>query len=289
MPNSIYAVFVSYNPQSSFVQNVQSLLDQGARVILVDNGSDAESLANLRAFDQDRQVITILNQNNLGIATALNQGIREALALGADWLFTFDQDSLAPHNFVEAMTTAWAELEAQGVPLGCLGPSWGLSVSREKEELKGSDYSFPDYLISSGMLIRNSLVREIGFFRDDYFIDYVDVEFCLRCRDHRLQIAQFAGVQLVHHLGNTQEHLFIGNKIQATHHNYIRRYYITRNRIFTWKTYARKYPRWFSGDLWAFFSETAKILMVESDKKRKIQSIITGVRDALRGRSGRYI
>lgn len=37
-------------------------------------------------------------------------------------------------------------------------------------------------LITSGMLIPLSLFGKIGMFREDYFIDSVDHEFCLRAR-----------------------------------------------------------------------------------------------------------
>lgn len=290
MEQKVFAIFVSYNPEGSFVRNVERILHQGVWVIVVDNGSSLPSLTHVRALEAYEKVIVLYNSTNMGIATALNQGVKKALELGAEYLFTFDQDSLAPNNFVSAMLGAWMELEARGIRVGCLGPSWTYQVT-EPEEVNNREerYSFPECIISSGMLINRATVAIVGLFRDDFFIDYVDVEFCLRCQQYGLRVAQFSGICLAHNLGNSQAHSIGGRKFYATHHNYVRRYYITRNRILTWRAFARNQPSWFFRDLKASLLEGLKVLLVEGDKLRKVGIMLRGCWDALRGKTGRYV
>jgi len=289
MDQKVFAIFVSYNPEHSFVRNVERILHQGVWVIVVDNGSSLPSLTHVRALEAYEKVIVLHNKTNMGIATALNQGVKKALELGAEYLFTFDQDSLAPNNFVSAMMGAWMELEARGIRVGCLGPSWIDQVT-EPEEVNNREemYSFPEYIISSGMLINRATVAMVGPFRDDFFIDYVDVEFCLRCQQYGLRVAQFSGICLVHKLGNFRAHSIGGRKFYATHHNYVRRYYITRNRMLTWRAFARDQPSWFLRDLKASLIEGLKVLLVEDDKLRKVVSMLRGCWDALQGKTGMY-
>lgn len=290
MPAPVFAVFVSYNPSASFVMNVQSIIDQGARVIIVDNGSDPVALAQVKIFSNHARAVLILNNTNLGIAAALNQGVKLAVAQGAEMLFTFDQDSHVSNSFVTSMLNAWNELGTQGKRLACVGPSW---INSSTDRLDGSHaspkgYAFPDYIISSGMLINKRVFDEVGFFLETYFIDYVDVEFCLRCKGYGLEVAQCLNIRMTHSLGKSQLYDGFGGQFQSTNHNYLRRYYITRNRILTWRKYARSYSSWFRSDLRAFFAEALKIILVEHDRSRKLKSILLGISDAVWGRTGKY-
>jgi len=107
-PSDVLAVVVSYNGGDAIAPTVSALRSQGVRVHIVDNGSDAPTLAALDALAQDAGVSVELLGRNLGVGHALNRGVVKARALGATWLLTMDQDSLVDSGLVAAYARAAA-------------------------------------------------------------------------------------------------------------------------------------------------------------------------------------
>src|SRR5258708_4061614 len=72
------AVVVTYFPDEKLLDRLQKIQQQVDRVVVVDNGSSGESAESLRTAEQKLHLEVIRNAENLGIATALNQGVRQA-------------------------------------------------------------------------------------------------------------------------------------------------------------------------------------------------------------------
>ena len=107
----VCAVMVTYNPDSSLEQNIRALLPHVDRLIVVDNGSEPPIRADIEAISSACQVDVIWNNENLGLASALNIGIRQGLASGDyTWIATFDQDSRVSSGFRDAMLEAYLVL-----------------------------------------------------------------------------------------------------------------------------------------------------------------------------------
>ena len=79
------------------------------RVFVVDNGSDAAALAGLRALPPEKAVEIIANGENLGLATALNQGLARACEREGDfdWALLLDQDSEPMEAMLEGFRAAY--------------------------------------------------------------------------------------------------------------------------------------------------------------------------------------
>src|SRR5688572_29837258 len=92
----IYALVITYNPSIGFNQHLENLLKTFNHIILVDNGSSTDIQAMLKTQAQNKKdaITILLNQKNLGIATALNQGLEYAIHKGYEHIITLDQDSL---------------------------------------------------------------------------------------------------------------------------------------------------------------------------------------------------
>src|SRR5439155_25136726 len=87
---NVIAVVVTFNPGADLALNLAALRAQLGNVVVIDNGSaDAAGIEMLARAAGCRFVG---NPTNLGIAAALSQGARLAMAEGFDWLATFDQD-----------------------------------------------------------------------------------------------------------------------------------------------------------------------------------------------------
>ncbi len=131
----------------------------------------------------------IQNEENLGVATALNQGFRWAQENKFAWMLTMDQDSIPLPEMVHYLCSAYADYD-QHEKLAVIGSNYLPSADAPKPEYDrrigraGSCWVEARDVITSGSLISIRAVEALGPFEDDLFIDSVDHEFCLRARRH---------------------------------------------------------------------------------------------------------
>jgi rhamnosyltransferase len=296
----IYAVVITYLPKKEVLENIQILIMQGVRVVVVDNASQGDSEIEIRALETFDSVKILRNATNLGIATALNQGILHAKNSGASWIFTFDQDSQITPRYIDSMLELYQYSEGLYGTVGLLCPHYvnqtsGRSMVPKDDRWGTAKNRFPSdqfverfTLMTSGMLFKTELFDRIGPFRDYYFIDHVDTEYSLRARKHGYFVLQSTQIVLLHNLGEESVHSFFGKKPVITNHNFRRRYTITRNIIFVWKDYFRHEPKWVFSCLKNRFIELIKILLYENNRISKFRAIALGIVDAIRGKGGPY-
>ena len=88
----IAGVAVLYNPSENVPENINSYINQVAQLFIVDNSDkSSEVLKNISPGVEKPEYV--FNNDNLGIAAALNIGIDRALKAGYTYLLTMDQDS----------------------------------------------------------------------------------------------------------------------------------------------------------------------------------------------------
>ena len=277
--DGVCAVVVTFHPDAEVAENLRLLLPQVERVFVVDNGSTAKELEPLRGLN----LSLIENGTNLGIATALNVGIRAAQAEEFGWVLLFDQDSRVTEGFAEQMladfrTSRWAER------LRILTPRY--VDRRTGVELKSSGGTHGlDAATTSGSLTRMATFDELGFFADELFIDQVDYELSLRVRAAGGVIAEGSAV-LLHAPGEPKVGRLFGRNFRSANYSPLRRYYQERNKVWMLRRYGRRFP----GFCWKQFAvsteDLVKVLAVEEDKVRKCRAFLHGWRDGVRGRMG---
>ncbi len=281
----VCAIIVSYNPGSTLLENIAALDDQVEKVIVVDNGSSGDSMSRLKAVE-NLGVDVLRNPSNLGIAAALNQGVQYALRQGFPWVITFDQDSRVTPGFVRGMLTTFRLAENKN-SVALLAPSY----IDQHSGIRVYSTSMPDGRIitamTSGSLLSAAVISALGPFDESLFIDYVDTDFCLRARRRGMIILQSRAV-LLHSLGRTTFHRFLGLRYGTTNHSWQRRYYITRNRLRLLLRYWNDWP-WVWREVRALLLHGVKIALVEQDKWRKFRAIAVGTADAFLGKVGKRV
>jgi rhamnosyltransferase len=74
----IGAIVVTFHPRPEYSENLAKILAQVDLLIVVDNGSNEQELTQIRLASREPGFKLIENGDNLGIAAALNLGVREA-------------------------------------------------------------------------------------------------------------------------------------------------------------------------------------------------------------------
>lgn len=274
--HSIAAVVVLYNPGAGFLGNLESIKDRVAALFVVDNSDSGESplLAELMA---QKNVTLIRNSGNNGIAAALNQAARAAVDRGFEFLLTLDQDSRPHPGMIEAL-------------LSCHDPSVGLVapllLTRPGQAPPDGGGCRPVLTaMTSGSLLRLDAYLQAGPFRDEFFIDFVDIEYCLRLHTQGYKVIQAEKACLAHAVGTR---IGPGTWFSVTTHSPLRKYYKTRNRLQVWKEYGRLHPRYVWRDRFRFLLEFGRLLLFEPERREKLTMMWRGWRDYRRGRFGKY-
>jgi rhamnosyltransferase len=294
----VAAVFVAFFPDDRFAHRVTTASEQVDRVYIVDNtpagpadhlpsGPPVGEQPSGPAGDQlpaRPDVEVIRNGRNLGVATALNQGARRALAQGYDFLLMMDQDSSPRDGMVAALQRAfrqWPTRVAIASPLH-LDPNSppGPDSAGERGQARSMLVT-----MTAGSLLDLQAYRELGPFRDDLFIDQVDHEYCLRAHRNGYDVVQVGNAVIEHTLGDRTVRNVGGRAVVTSNHSALRRYYITRNRLIV----AREYPDIPSFrrlQRWQTLSELRDIVLFEDRRKAKLTMMVRGARDYARHRTG---
>lgn len=282
---SVCAVLITFRPEPTVLDNVDLLRRQLAHIIIVDNTPAGVPSSSVEILAKMPGCTVIRNEKNLGIATALNIGIRAAISKGFPWIIAFDQDSQVCEGYVEAMLSTYEEA-AQEIKVGMLSPRY--LDARLGTFLPALRSVTGEILtcMTSGSMIAAETFSLAGPMEDGLFIDYVDIEYCLRMRNMGLKIIESPSSILAHSLGYITRHSLLGWNFSTTNHSAGRRYYITRNRLTLIKRYLFTQREWALWDLSDSIKALIKIILVEDEKAMKIRYVAKAAIDAALGRLG---
>jgi rhamnosyltransferase len=282
------AVVITFQPQAAVWDNLAKVRQQVEALLVVDNGSSPESLAPLHTFSAEAGITLIENKVNLGIAAALNAGVRWARAKGFQYVALFDQDSTVTDGFIEAMLSAY-QSHPQRDRLAIVTPA---QVERNTGRTRGQECAKdggPLVAITSGSLMPTAIFDQCGWFEEELIIDGVDHEYCFRARALGYTLAQCRDALLLVAVGSLRCHEVLGLKIMAKHYSARRRYYITRNRLVIVRRFWKEHPAWCYRQLRDVVQDTIKVICFEEQRSTKLRNTARGIHDALRGRMGKVV
>ena len=239
--NTLFGIVIWYYPSSENVDNINSYLDNVHKLIIIDN-SDIDNSKLLSGFENSK-IIYIANKGNKGVAAALNQGCKLGIKSGAEWMLTMDQDSFfLEDNLSDFIKYANEYVEFEKVAI--FTPIHFDSRNSHQKPVFNTTYSESRYTMTSGNLLSLQSLKNVGFFLEDLFIDWVDEEICLRICKKNLQIVQVNPVFLEHFVGNGMKKVkFFGMSKYIDDYSPIRFYYITRNVLIISKLYPSEAKR----------------------------------------------
>jgi rhamnosyltransferase len=269
---TIVAGIVTFNPDPDRLrENLAAVIVQVEQVLIVDNASrDSPLFDRLEAeFDGLR---IVHNEENNGIARALNQVAEWASVEGAEWILLLDQDSICSPGMVASLARNVEDGIAQIVP-AIVDRNLSAAVAAEP----GPGYV--DYAITSGALSNVKIWKSMGGYDEGLFIDFVDFDFCIRLRTAGYRIVRDPEAVLLHEIGHSRRH----GRLVAYNHSAFRSYHMARDMIF----YARKH-RHTSKDLkvgrrgplatyMILFRKMVIVALFEEDRFNRVGALIRGM------------
>jgi rhamnosyltransferase len=282
----VSAIVVTFHPRKEHLQNLTKVRAQVDLLIVVDNGSAETELAQIRTRSEELGFRLIENGDNLGIAAALNIGVREVQQSGCRWVALFDQDSVITDGFIATMI---AEFEAysreqrimQIIPR-YLDPETGV----ERPVCRFSDGGV-FLTITSGSLFPIKAFDECGLFQENLFIYCVDDDYSLRIRKNGFFIGVSKKAVLLHQSGHPTSARLFGRTFTTRNYRPEIRYYYSRNKVWILRKYGRTFPRLIVPTLREFVTTPVKIALMEDASWEKIKLFAYGLMDGVAGRMGR--
>ncbi len=277
----VIGVVLAYEPEANIVQNVQRLLEEISKVIIVDNSPGSPTSEVLKQFVHDPRVDVVAQDGNVGVGAGFNAGMRLALQQGASSVWIFDQDSTV------AVGTLARLLEARSSWPGAVGivsPALrARTTGRVLEQSGGAPVVRQDVLISSGSLFSRDVLSIIGLHDEALFIDYVDHDICLRAVRSGYSNLKVYDAIMDHQFGASEPRRLLGRTVYVGDYSPFRQYYMVRNRMIMVRRYG--FGRWFWEDLRFSAKSWIKVVALEDNRRAKLAAGLRGLRDGLRWRT----
>lgn len=228
-----YAIIVTYEPE---LLNLKRLTEETEKAGFIPIVADNSQTRFVEKSDLSSNSQLIRLGSNQGIAKAQNAGIIYALEQNAKFLVFFDQDSNADAELISKLADFVKKNES------CVA----VPLALDKETLKEypvqiiNRIGYPsdvfvkgenkpqrvDLVISSGMMMSADVIRKVGLYDEDFFIDFVDIEWCIRCKKSNIPIYVLPDAVLLHKIGS--KNIEVSGR-EITVHGAARTYYKVRN------------------------------------------------------------
>ena len=208
----------------------RSLLAQGVdRLIVVDNGSPAEAVAEVRAGLPDADVLEL--GANTGFGPGANAGLQRWLDEGeGEWVLLAPHDADPQPGCVEALVTAASARPTAGLACAEYGSDDVLNnrptvvsflggILAPSERVPG--WETCDYPHGTLMLLRRPCLDEIGLFDERYFAYCEETDLGIRARAAGWEVGVVWGA-VVHNPGmgshsGVPEYLMLRNTLHLIH------------------------------------------------------------------------
>lgn len=279
--NDVNAGVVTFNPDINRLrENINSIYKQVDQVIIVDNHSEnvteiEELMCQYTNVDLEK------NEQNRGIATALNQIFLISKKQGRSWVYTLDQDSISPSNIISDF------LEIVEKDVAIISPHiYEEGLNQELKNFDSSKYKGlkepyeVDLCITSGGLTSIAAWEKVDGFDEYMFIDYVDFDFSFSLREAGYRIIKVPSIFISHELGNTKMIHIWKWSIRVTKHSPMRKYYMGRNIIYFCKKH-KEYAN-IPIEILRLFKIELFILLFENHKLKQQREFFKGLLDGLR-------
>lgn len=280
----VCAVVVAYFPDEGFEARLQTILPQVARLVIVDNTPDAFSLSPDIVAAWGERLHCIANHANEGVAAALNQGLESALQIGCKWLLTLDQDTRCYPDMVATLLQVHEVCDPEAVVIG--GNYFDSHIQKFRVAAGGAKECLEQKtVITSGSMVDVGVARTLGGFREDFFIDQVDHEFCLRVRTNGYRVVISRKAVMDHSVGGSG-----GVQLPLLgifpNHPPLRKYYIARNTVVTVAAYWHQEPDWCLRRSVRLMLGLLFMATLEKQRLVKVRAFAAGFMDGVRRRMG---
>ena len=263
-------------------------------ILLFQNSPLPVEAEQLLAEEIGLPVVRLGNGTNAGLGVAYNDFMTYARANALSHIALFDQDSLPSAGMLGTLVEKMRRLASHGCKPAVIGPcvvgTGGERYVRPPRRMPATgqvadaDCTCLEFVISSGSLFDVEAVARIGPFRSDFFIDFIDVEWCARANALDYSCWMSLATPMTHRLGAGVVRLPL-IALRLTRQPPVRAYTFIRNQIAMLRL-GHVTPRQKLRTLVRLILHTVFAPLVAHSPRGTAQCIVLGWRHGLQGRLG---
>lgn len=278
----IGCVLVLYHPENLVIDTITRLARVGYRVCAVINAADSGLVTTLETIQGVRLV---KNPRNIGLAAALNQGIRWAFDdPHIKFVTLFDQDSIPDGDLPKNLALELLLLKL--TEAACIGPSLHDKKALDSTFKTGKTRFVAEEVLTlptSGTLIPRAVYEQVGPMKAEFFVDAIDHEWCFRAKNMGIKRLISSKTMMIHNMGDLAVNWF--GSFKPVHHSPLRHYYIVRNHLYL----AIRGPApiiWRCQELLKLLRRIAFYPFASKSPQQSMQLILRAIRDGVAGKLG---
>lgn len=292
--SDLAVIVVTLNPELEILKRQFDCVPSQTEIIIIDNASKISVLEKIEELSVSRELVLLKNNQNKGLASALNQGCKKAISLGCSMVLLLDQDSEPEEGSIETLLNTYNELSDAGQPVGCVGPTLidvttGLDLGFHaivglKWKRIFSDNGKPIEITSlngSGTLMSLNLFSELDGLNNEFFIDHVDTDWSFRVLKAGYSLYGIPSAVFLHRMGDKSLRFWLFGWKVWPWRSPLRHRYLFRNAVFLLKqNYVPK--------VWKFWAVIKLLLTfcvhiaVDPQRKDQVKNMLVGVFKGIR-------
>ncbi len=219
-------VICNYNKCDYVLGCIQSVLESKTDdydLYVVDNASTDDSVEKIQELYGDRLNL-IVNEENLGGSGGFNTGIRKVVSAGYKYVWCLDNDVLVDEEALTYLVKFLDEHEETGMVGSKVyhmeNPDYvqqfGITIDfnelcveakylNEFEDGTMPEVVYSDAVAACSVLVRTSLIKEIGPMPEANFLYWDDTEWGYRCNRAGYKVASYGKSKVLHAMGAKKE------------------------------------------------------------------------------------
>lgn len=203
----VAAIYTTYHPDDGFRERIRHVVEHCALTIVVDNTPGGHVFT----ADQTDGLILLQDGANKGLGAALNAGLDEALRHGCDAVVLFDQDSSPGPDFIESLIRGLVVAGPRAIvgPLLVDDAETRIDIPAEPSPQGAPALDEVTCIATSGMCFWLEALKPTDRFTEDFFLDFVDFDWCWRLRKQGWRVCRLRSLPMPHRLGLAQRR-FLG-------------------------------------------------------------------------------
>ena len=267
----VLVVIVTYYPKKDLLlRNLQAYIDEVDKVLIWENTPEIERYK-YRFINDDK--VEYHGDGVNSISHGLNYAWNYARENGYDYLLTMDQDSVLEDGRRYLRTSM--DFLGMKHKIGLIGPLINSYVIYNLIIPLGDN----EHLITSAMLVPVCLLNQLGGYCEDFVIDGVDIDICIRARLNGYDIYKNTNGVLHQIFGKPYERTLFGKKYIGSNYDQRRLYSIFFSHMLLYRRYKCAIA---SHMLMVYFKHfIPRIIFWEGNKMSKILAIFNGIKDGL--------
>ena len=274
---------VLYEPQESDFKYISDYCNWFDRFYILDNSKN-NNYAGLCAAIANAEIDDVYNTKkydgkvqyyyfgkNLGVATAVNFGMRRANRDGFQWAYLNDGDSTVGTDVMEVFFDYINNHDVSDVSMLA-----GVHIHERSKEKSYKGTKEITWTMGSGCLYNTEMFCKSGGFKKSLFVDCVDLDYCYRMHEFGYRVVECGEAVLIHHPAETKELKVFGRTVLKYGYASAWRYEM-QCRGLIWVLLRYKHIN----DLFMYFWKWFKVVFFFDNKTEYFRQMIKGTREGI--------